>query len=155
MARDNLGKRLLDVLVILDSISVGLRCLTGNPRAKTDPRGCFPFSEGRATPPPIDFSVAQPRQSHTTNDRVSNCFPAVPHASVLPALYYSFPREATRQPLRSSTPRNTPLCPRKNAMELSDFTDYYSPLPVFFFKCLLRREIYLTNFIWSHISIKT
>lgn len=65
--RDNLGERLLGVLVILDSISGSLRCLTGNPRAKTDPGGCFPYSKVVALHL-IVFSRS-PNQSTTTYSR--------------------------------------------------------------------------------------
>lgn len=98
-----LGGRVLAVLDILGSISVSLRCLTGNPHAKTDPQGLFSVVEGRV--PQSIFRPFNLAKSTTAGDQVSNCFPAA--FTILPCqCYHSFPRETTRQSRRSHRPHS-------------------------------------------------
>jgi hypothetical protein len=113
-------RRNLGVLVILGSISTSLRCLTGNPHAKTDlPRGLFPVVEGRV--PRSIFRPFDVAESPAADDRVSNCFPAA--LPVPPCCYCRpFPQEREREREReresSSRRSSTSLrCARKNAMD--------------------------------------
>lgn len=122
--RDNRDERFL---VILDSISVGLRCLTGNPRAKNRSRGLFSVHEGRT----IDF-LTRPTNLANPDDEFQIVFRQLSGLSSVAGVM-PFPWEtSSTAPARSSTPRSECSVMRahvKNAMEPSDFVD----LPVFTF----------------------
>lgn len=134
-----------DVLVILDSISVGLRRLTGNPRAKKNrSRGLFSVHEGRA----IDFST-RPANLANPDDEFQIVFRQLSSSLALLVLDPS-PGRRTRQPrARSSTPSKCFVMRAHVKTQWSRLTSSTFPLLRFFTAVTrsLYLKIYSTNFI--------